>query len=98
MGRKSDENYVKEIEEYVAERNKALENLDVSEFIRFLVKHKNVIGATTVNRFLKSDEIVQKATMCKMVVNIISFKGTETWSKAIEWLTEHKMSGEIQWQ
>ena len=95
MGRKTDKNFVKEVEDYVAARNKALKNLNVSEFIRFLVKYENTIGKKVVKNFMKADGITQKATMCKMVVNITTFKGTETWSKAIDWLMKHELSGDI---
>ena len=86
----------KEIKRYVADRDKALENLDIHEYIQFLEKWESTIGKDMVSRFKQANEIVQMATMCKMVCCINKFFGTKTWLKAHDWLDAHNMFAGIQ--
>lgn len=46
-------------------------------------------------QFLKTNEIVQMATMCKMICNRTDMLNTEAHKKAVQWLKEHNMKGRL---
>lgn len=84
------------LKRYVKDRDKALRNLDIKEFIDFLYKYVEVLGYEFVRAFVMKDEMTQMATMCKSVCNISSFQGTETYQRARAWLMVHGMKEDIQ--
>ena len=83
------------LKRYVKDRDKALKNLDIGEFIEFLYKYINELGYDFVKAFVSMSETTKMATMCKMVCNIKSFRKTETLQRALSWLKQHDMSKEI---
>ena len=80
------------LEIFTRDRDTALATLEVSEFIKFIKKHRDTFGKNFVSHFIGASETVQKATMCKMICSIPKFYGTEVEQKAIFWLSAHKMS------
>ena len=83
------------ISKYIIDRDKALESFDINTFIKFLENYESEITPDVVAQFKKSSPVVQQATICKMIVNIIKFRKTEIYNRAIKWLIQHDMSGDL---
>lgn len=45
------------------------------------------------NQFIKSNETIQMATMCKIIINRSDMLATDACKKARVWLREHNMRG-----
>ena len=86
---------MKAIRKYDVDRDNALKNLDIKEFIAFMENHEYELGKKFVDDFKKEDKKTQYMTMCKMVCNIQNFRRTETLKKAKKWLKENGISEEI---
>lgn len=76
---------------YFASMKEALETFDL-KVVKSWVKKYN---PQLYKSFSKSGEIVQMATMCKMICNRTDLLNSEAHKKAVAWLKEHNMRGQI---
>ena len=76
---------------YQISMREALVTFDVEKLKKWMKKWNNPL----YKQFIKANEIVQMATMCKMICNRTDLMGSEVQHKAILWLKEHNMKGRI---
>ena len=76
---------------YFASMKEALETFDLKAVKKWMKKYNFALCKS----FSKSSDIVQMATMCKMICNRTDLLGTEAHKKAVAWLREHNMKGRI---
>lgn len=69
----------------------ALEKFDLKIFKSWVKKNNPPL----YRQFIKANEIIQMATMCKMICNRTDMLNSEAHKKAAKWLTEHDMKGRI---
>lgn len=69
----------------------ALSTFDLKKLKRWMKKSQPLL----YKQFERSGEIVQMATMCKMICNRTDMFDTDAHKKAVQWLKEHNMKGEI---
>jgi len=82
---------IKKLKICVSSMKDALETFDLGKFKKWLKIHNPGLYGS----FVKSDETVQMATMCKMICNRTDMLGTDAHRKAVQWLSEHNMSGRM---
>ena len=76
---------------YFASMKEALEAFDLKNFIKWVKKY----NPSLYKSFSKATEEVQMATMCKMICNRTDLLNSEAHKKAVTWLREHNMRGQI---
>lgn len=81
----------KKLKKYVSSLKEALETFDLKELKKWMKKYNPILFLS----FKDASEIVQMASMCKMICNRTDLLGTEVHKKAVKWLSEHNMSGRI---
>ncbi len=81
----------KQLKKYVSTMREALETFDLKEVKKWMNKYNHGLYLS----FKDANEIVQMATMCKMICNRTDMLNTEAHKKAVKWLTEHNMSGRL---
>lgn len=84
-------NNKKKLKEYVSSLKEALETFDLNKLREWLKAHNPGLYSTFVN----SSETVQMATMCKMICNRTDMLLSKAHQKAVQWLSEHNMSGRM---
>lgn len=82
---------IKKLKEYVSSMKDALETFDLNKLREWLKVHNPGLYST----FIKSPETVQMATMCKMICNRTDMLLSKAHQKAVQWLSEHNMSGRL---
>ena len=87
---------IEEIKDFVKARNEMLEKRSVEELKAFMelgVK-KGWYGRYEVKLFMSAKPIVQQATLCKMICNVLHIsKETKEW--ALAWLEENGFKADI---
>ena len=81
----------KRLTKYASTLKEALETFDLKVLKEWMEKWNKPL----YSQFIKANETVQMATMCKMICNRTDLLGTEVYMKAVKWLTEHNMSGRL---
>ena len=76
---------------YQNSMKQALEKFDLKTLKRWMQKYNFPLWQS----FRKASDIVQMATMCKMICNRTDMLNTEAHKKAVKWLSEHNMSGRL---
>ena len=76
---------------YFADMKSALESFDVKKLLKWCKKYNYPLW----KRYSQASEIVQIATMCKMICNRTDLLGTVAHKKAVAWLKDHNMKGQI---
>ena len=69
----------------------ALMMFDLSEFMAWSKKHNNSLW----HQLEGMPEVVQMATMCKVICNRTDMLNTGAHKKAVRWLKEHDMKGRL---
>lgn len=81
----------KQVKKYASTMEEALEKFDLKELKRWMNKYNHGLYLS----FKDANEIVQMATMCKMICNRTDMLNTEAHKKAVQWLKEHDMKGRL---
>lgn len=81
----------KQLTKYASTLKEALETFDLKVVKKWMKKWNYPL----YSQFVKENETVQMASMCKMICNRTDLLGTEVYMKAVKWLAEHNMSGRI---
>lgn len=81
----------KKLKEYVSSMKDALETFDLNKLREWLKAHRPEL----YSNFINSSETVQMATMCKMICNRTDMLLSKAHQKAVQWLSEHNMSGRM---
>ena len=81
----------KKLKLYVTSLGQALETFDLKTFRSWVKEHNPGLYKS----FIKSNETVQMAAMCKCICNRTDLLGKECHKKATKWLAEHNMRGQI---
>lgn len=81
----------KKKKDYSSSMKEALESFDLKIFMKWVKKHNKVLYPS----FSALSEKTQMATMCKMICNRTDLLNSEAHKKAIKWLKENNMKGEI---
>ena len=76
---------------YYASMKEALSTFDLKKLKKWMKKSQPLL----YKQFERAGEIVQMATMCKMICNRTDMFDTDAHKKAVQWLKEHNMKGEI---
>ena len=79
------------LKQYVPSLGDALKTFDIKVLKKWMKNNNPALFQS----FKKASELVQMASMCKMICNRTDLLGTEAHKKATEWLKEHNMKGEI---
>ena len=79
------------IKRYAKERDEMLKKCSVEELKRFIKDHNN---AEFYENFCNASELVQEATLHKMIVNVPSLP-KELRANSLVWLTTHGMGADI---
>ena len=79
------------IKKYVKERDEMLKKCSVEELKRFIKNHNN---AEFYENFCNASELVQEATLHKMIVNVPKLP-KELRAKSMLWLVTHGMGTNI---
>ena len=77
--------------DYTKSMKDVLEKFDLDALKKWMKKYR----IDLYGQFLKADEIVQMATMCKMICNRTDMLNSEAHKKAVKWLKDHNMRGQI---
>lgn len=77
--------------DYTKSMKDVLLKFDLKTLKKWMKKYRSDLYAS----FMKANETVQMATMCKMICNRTDMLATEAHKKAVKWLHEHNMSGRI---
>lgn len=78
-------------EDYFADIKSALESFDLKKVLKWCKKYNYGLWKS----FKRENETVQMASMCKMICNRSDLLGTEAHKKAVAWLKDHNMRGQI---
>ena len=81
----------KEQEKFYASMREVLETFDLKKFKSWMKKNQPMLW----KQFKKASETVQMATMCKMICNRTDMLSTEAHKKAVTWLKENNMRGQL---
>lgn len=81
----------KKLKKYVSSLKEALETFDLKELKKWMKKYNPPLFSS----FKDAGEIVQMASMCKMICNRTDMLDTDAYKKAVRWLHQHNMSGRI---
>ena len=76
---------------YQNSMKQALEKFDLKALKKWMQKY----NAPLWRSFKNASDIVQMATMCKMICNRTDLLNTEAHKKAVQWLKEHDMKGRL---
>lgn len=76
---------------YAKTMKDALETFNLKKVKAWMNKYNHQLYL----QFEKASELVQMATMCKMICNRNDMLGSPAYIKAVKWLSEHNMSGRI---
>ena len=82
---------VKKAHQYMKSMKEALMSFDLKALKKWLQKYNPPLYSS----FSKSSEVVQMASMCKMICNRTDLLGTEAYKKAVRWLKDHDMKGRL---
>lgn len=82
---------MKALKRYVKERDKMLKKCSVEELKQFIKKHNN---AEFYEDFCNASELVQEATLHKMIVNVPSLP-KDLRRDSLVWLLAHGMRADI---
>ena len=77
--------------DYTKSMKDVLLKFDLKALKKWMKKYRTDLYAS----FMKANEIVQMATMCKMICNRNDMLATDAHKKACQWLKEHNMRGQI---
>ena len=69
----------------------ALSKFDLKTFKKWVEKYNKPLW----KQFSQANETVQMATMCKCICNRTDMLNTEAHKKAVKWLSEHNMRGQL---
>lgn len=81
----------KKVTKFQLSMKEALATFDLKKFKSWMEKYNKPLW----NTFKKSNERVQMGTMCKMICNRTDLLGSEAHKKAVKWLKENNMRGQI---
>ena len=81
----------KTLKKYVSSLREALEAFDIKVFKKWVKKYNPALYKS----FSKASEEVQMATICKCICNRTDMLNTEVHRKAVVWLRDHNMRGQI---
>ena len=76
---------------YASTMKDALNTFDLKEVKKWMNKYNHGLYLS----FKNASQTVQMATMCKMICNRTDMLGTEAHKKAVRWLKEHNMRGQL---
>ena len=77
--------------DYTKSMKRVLLKFDLNALKKWMLKYRSDLYV----QFNKASDLVQMATMCKMICNRTDMLATEAHKKAVKWLHEHNMSGRI---
>lgn len=77
--------------DYTKSMKEVLEKFDLDALKKWMKKYR----IDLYSRFPRANEIVQMATMCKMICYRTDMLNSEAHKKAVKWLKEHNMRGQI---
>ena len=79
------------LRKYADTLGEALRSFDLKILRRWLEQYNKPL----YKQFVKENEEVQMATMCKMICNRTDLLSHECHKKAVQWLKEHNMRGRL---
>lgn len=81
----------KKLDKYASTMKDALETFDLKLVKKWMAKYNRTLYLS----FKDAPEVVQMATMCKMICNRTDMLNSEAHKKALKWLKDHNMKGRL---